>query len=161
MTEPKDKTELGEMVEFKGMAKSKGRSYTVISSKQLNRARRWYYVQSRILGIPDRWGLISTGPPPRQVFEVREASRLMSMFCASKAFMTVVLYETLKEGGGFEWPYVWMSLSIELMVLLTFLVLLFRGPRNNPNFDWGTWEMDDERNRMGWLTAVMSFLKYL
>ncbi|CAG7564214.1 unnamed protein product [Fusarium equiseti] len=41
MAEPKDKTELEDTTELKDMFESKDRNYTVISSKQLDRARRW------------------------------------------------------------------------------------------------------------------------
>jgi hypothetical protein len=86
----------------------------------------------------------------------------MEMFCLSQACLAVGLYETFKEGGDIHWPYMWMSLSSELMFLLALSLSLFRvGPRNDPNIDWGTWEMGDKPKRMGWLTELMNYLSHL
>jgi hypothetical protein len=88
-----------------------------LSPWKLEMATRGYYIQSKILHIPDRFGFLSPGPPSLQVFDVDGVIALLvylSIMCAIEAL--VLIHSWLYE--YFRWFIVYLFLwtNCELIV---------------------------------------------
>ena len=116
----------------------------VISSTQLALARRAYSIQSETLHIPDRWGLFSAGPPPQQVSEIRDLYSTLIIFCFAYAILAFKLYNELRFGDDLGYFFeTFFRFNLSLLTLLGIDYMLSGAHRNDPNYDWGTWEIDD------------------
>ncbi|KAJ4131396.1 hypothetical protein NW768_005581 [Fusarium equiseti] len=121
--------------------------HPIISSKQLALARRAYSIQSEIFHIPDGWGFFTAGPPPQQVYELRGVFRLLIMSCFAYAVLAFILYNALRFGDGLNYFFkAFLRINLTLCVLL--VADLWGAHRLDPDYDWKTWEIDDDGSYM-------------
>ncbi|SPJ74918.1 uncharacterized protein FTOL_04649 [Fusarium torulosum] len=117
--------------------------HSIISSRTLSMATRAYYVQSKIFHIPDQFGFFSPGPPPRQEFEVERVIGLLVLLSIIGTMEVVALLVSLLT-GNFEWEFVRVCLGFNCIPVEFFWALACYGPRRDPDYDWGSWEVRDK-----------------
>ncbi|TQN68037.1 Extracellular metalloprotease [Colletotrichum shisoi] len=99
---------------------------------------RCYQIQTEVLGIPEQYGLFSSGPPRLQVLQ---GSTIPTLYL-SIAFPVVVLVVAmlfLRNENTNMWPL--MSLiacAIIIYVLLWYMFCV--DPRRAPDYEWNDWQ---------------------
>lgn len=95
-------------------------------------ARRGYWVQSRVLRIPDKFGLFSPGPP---LLQAHQANRLAVI--GTDAVIPVVAAFIMEWVVG---PTGWFPISWAVIGLLftisVYVAEVFYNPMRAPDYDW-------------------------
>ncbi|KAG8670931.1 hypothetical protein FPOAC2_04259 [Fusarium poae] len=128
-------------------------SHHVVSRWKLDLAARWYTIQSETLHIPDRFGFLTKGTPPSEVFEVERVIRLsLCQFCflilLSLVFTRlpqIGISRTLQASG--------FILGVQFLVFGLFWALQYLPPRAS-SINWGTWEYSDDTAHINYLKEV-------
>jgi hypothetical protein len=115
----------------------------VIDPWKLSLANRGYLIQLEILHIHDQFGFFSSGPPPRQVFEVERAMRMLFVLFLLGAAETlpVLLLHPVKNREGIDWGYMALCLGSNCAVTAFYWAIACFSRFNRPDRDWGSWEM--------------------
>ncbi|KAF5585213.1 hypothetical protein FPANT_7603 [Fusarium pseudoanthophilum] len=77
---------------------------------KLRMANRGYYIQSKILHVPDRFGFFSAGPPWLQVMDAECFTRLLAYLSIVGTLEALIL------------AYLWWNESFEMFMVYEFLV---------------------------------------
>ncbi|RFU73380.1 hypothetical protein TARUN_8877 [Trichoderma arundinaceum] len=106
-------------------------------------ASKGHQFQSRVLHIPDRFGLFSPGPPRLQA---AEGFQVVFMSCilgfVSLPAVVAVLLARLKGR-----PVLLLALGLAAMIFSTaifFWVGVCSDRRRSPDYDWGEWKLRTE-----------------
>lgn len=80
-------------------------------------ANRGYYIQSKILHIPDLFGFFSAGPPSLQVKDAESFTRLVA-YLSTLGTLEALILAYLWRDGSFEWFMVYdlLTINCELIV---------------------------------------------
>lgn len=116
--------------------------HSILSSQTLSMATRVYYIQSEIFHIPDQFGFFSSGPPPRQEFEVERVITLLVLLSILTALELVAPIVSLLT-DNFHWGFFSFCLGINCLQVGFFWALACCGPLSDPEFDWGSWEIEE------------------
>ncbi|GJC95894.1 hypothetical protein CH63R_02160 [Colletotrichum higginsianum IMI 349063] len=99
---------------------------------------RCYQIQTEVLGIPEQYGLFSSGPPRLQVFQ---GSTIPTLYL-SIAFPVVVLVVAmlyLRNENTNMWPLVGLvACAITIYALLWYMLCV--DPRRAPDYEWNDWK---------------------
>ncbi|KAK2020600.1 hypothetical protein LX32DRAFT_716363 [Colletotrichum zoysiae] len=98
---------------------------------------RCYQIQTEILGIPEQYGLFSSGPPRLQVFQ----GSFVPVLYFTIVFPVVVATVFVKYENKYKEKWPWMMASITGMVILcaAFWYLLCTDARRAPDYEWNDW----------------------
>lgn len=97
-------------------------------------ARRGYWVQSRLLRLPDRFGFFSSGPPLLQAHQGRKFATLVM-----DAVVTVVTAMLVQWWWGVAmwWhPITPSNASILYLTIFLYVEEVFSNPLRAPDYDW-------------------------
>ncbi|KAI1801650.1 hypothetical protein F4811DRAFT_555645 [Daldinia bambusicola] len=112
---------------------------------QLNAVRlavgsRAYGIQSRVLGLPDRYGVFSPGPPRLQVYEARRfLATAFALGYLNAAVWLPALLLLKFAGGGEVGGAVLMIAAMESVVVGVFWAAAVKDPRRRPGYVWRDW----------------------
>lgn len=99
-------------------------------------ANRGYDIQSRVLRIPDRFGMFSPGPPCRSAFEGHAfVFAILYLVLVAIAFAGCVVGLEAIEHQRLEVPITFAVLYVGLII--TFWVVIIRSPQRKLDYYWG------------------------
>lgn len=108
---------------------------------------RGYEIQSKVLHIPDALGPFSPGPPPLQAHEGGEAvllvTTLLFTHVVSALAKTVIWYwKPEYYNSRFVMGFLREIKTVSIFFLLTGWIQACLSSRRDPDYQWGTWELD-------------------
>ncbi|KAK2017305.1 hypothetical protein LZ32DRAFT_22652 [Colletotrichum eremochloae] len=100
---------------------------------------RGYQIQTEILGIPEQYGLFSSGPPRLQVFQ---GSTIPLVY-----FLVVLPAVVLSVAGLFTrnkvkilWPLMGLIIAGTIILCALFWYMFYIDPRRAPDYKWNDWK---------------------
>lgn len=95
-------------------------------------AQRGYWVQSRVLRIPDKFGLFSSGPP---LLQAHQANRLAVIVAEAVIPVVSVFHlEWVLETRG--WFPIYTAATSLLFTISVYVVEVFYNPMRAADYDW-------------------------
>ncbi|KAF5606842.1 uncharacterized protein FSUBG_5678 [Fusarium subglutinans] len=99
------------------------RSHDLLDPRKLKMANRGYYIQSKILHVPDQFGFFSAGPPWLQVMDAECFTRVLA-YLAIVGTLEALILAYLWRNESFEWfvVYEFLVINCELIVAIWIIV---------------------------------------
>ncbi|KAG5813479.1 hypothetical protein H9Q74_003060 [Fusarium xylarioides] len=99
------------------------RSHDFLNPGKLKMANRGYYIQSKILHIPDQFGFFSAGPPSLQAKDAESFTRLLA-YLSILGTVEALILAYLWRNESFEWfmVYDFLEINCELIVAVWIII---------------------------------------
>lgn len=106
-----------------------------INPELLEIAQWGHWLQSRVLHIPDRYGLLSSGPPLLQAFQARKVGEIVTEAVGrtiSASLVELMVFET-----GWWLPLATASVCL-LFTVSIYVEEVFFNPMRAPDYNWSS-----------------------